>query len=200
MRHRTAPLIALAFALPSSAALGGSSPDTLPIHPLRYALDASASSVNARVGFFGIASKTARFPAARGSIEIDPEQLQAINLDIRLDARALQAGDSVTLARLKGRDFFDVVSYPEVRFQGRAMSMTGPVTAIVGGDLTARGITRPVRLAVTFTTPPARATSREPLRLSARATIDRTEFGMTAYRLIVSRKVTISIDAKMVPA
>ncbi|WP_225206492.1 YceI family protein [Novosphingobium huizhouense] len=168
--------------------------------PLRYTLDAAASSVHARVGFFGIASKTARFPAMSGGIELDPERLGTIRLEVLLDARALEAGDTVTLARLKGPDFFDVEHYPAVRFLGHRMSMTGPVSATIDGDLTARGVTRPARLAVTFTNPPAQASGRQPLRLSARTTIDRTAFGMTAYPLIVSRKVTITIDAQMSPA
>jgi len=88
----------------------------------------------------------------------------------------------------------------QVRFVGRSMTMTGPVTAVVSGDLTAKGVTRPTTLAVSFTAPPAKASGREAIRLSGRARIDRTEFGMTAYRLIVAKSVTISIDTQMVPA
>lgn len=167
---------------------------------LRYRIDARQSDVHARVGFFGIASKTARFPAISGGIELDPTHLDSVRLDVTLDATALEAGDAVTLKRLKGPDFFDVDHHPQVRFVGRAMTMTGPVTAVVSGDLTARGVTRPTTLNVSFTQPPAKATGREAIRLSGQAKIDRTAFGMTAYRLIVAKNVTISIDTQMVPA
>lgn len=167
---------------------------------LRYRLDGPRSDVHAKVGFFGIASKTARFPAVTGGIDLDPNHLDAIRLDVVLDANALEAGDQVTLNRLKGPDFFDVAHHPVVRFTGKSMTMTGPVTATISGDLTARGVTRPTVLTVSFTDPPSRATGREPIRLSARAKIDRTDFGMTAYRLIVSKSVTITINAQMVPA
>lgn len=167
---------------------------------LRYRIDAQHSDVHARVGFFGIASKTARFPRISGGIELDPAHLESVKLDVTLDATALEAGDAVTLKRLKGSDFFDVDHHPQVRFVGRSMTMTGPVTAVVSGDLTAKGVTRPTSLTVSFTQPPAKATGREAIRLSGRARIDRTEFGMTAYRLIVAKSVTISIDTQMVPA
>lgn len=167
---------------------------------LRYRIDARQSDVHARVGFFGIASKTARFPAISGGIELDPAHLESVKLDVTLDATALEAGDGVTLKRLKGPDFFDVEHHPQVRFVGRSMTMTGPVTAVVSGDLTARGVTRPTTLNVSFTQPPAKATGREAIHLSGQAKIDRTAFGMTAYRLIVAKNVTISIDTQMVPA
>ena len=48
-------------------------------------------------------------------------------------------------------------------------------------------------------TPPGEATGRAPIALTATTTIDRRDFGMTAYPLIVGRKVKIRIRARMVP-
>lgn len=167
--------------------------------PLQFTLDPALSKVAARVGFLGLASKTARFPKVSGKIVLTPRRLDTIQLNVDLDASALEAGDAVTLARLKGPDFFDVTRHPTVRFIGRDMVMTGPVTARISGDLTAKGITRPVVLAVSFRKPPASATGRDPIQLTAQARIDRTEYGMKAYRFIVAKTVTITINAQMVP-
>jgi polyisoprenoid-binding protein YceI len=164
-----------------------------------YHLDSAHSTVSAKVAFMGLASKTARFPKMSGSITLQPDRLDAIDLDVELDATALTAGDSVTQARLKGKDFFDVEHYPSVHFSGRKMTMTGPVTATVEGEVTARGVTRPAVLQVAFTEPPAKATGRDPVRLSARTTINRYDFGMKAYGMIVGKKVTIAINAQMAP-
>ncbi len=182
---------ALAFALVLATAA------TTPTH--RYRLDEAGSRVSARVAFLGLASKTAHFPKLSGGIVLSPDRLDAIDLDVTLDARALTAGDSVTLGRLRGAKFFDVEHYLTVRFSGQRMAMTGPVTATVAGEITARGVSRPAVLAVTFAQPPAHATGREPLAFTARTRIDRRAFGMTAYGLIVGRTVTITIDARMVP-
>lgn len=165
----------------------------------RYQLDAPRSSVNARVAFMGLASKTARFPGIAGSIRLTPERLDAIDLNVQLDARALTAGDKTTQDRLRGKDFFDVERYPAVSFSGQRMTMTGPTNARVDGLITARGITRPATLAVRFAQPPVRAAGRDPIELSAQTTINRHDFGMTAYSVVVGKKVTITINARMVP-
>lgn len=183
------------LALPLAAlSLGAAEPT------FHYHLDAARSDVAAKVAFFGLASKTAHFPKMTGRITLQPGRLDAIDLDVDLDARALTAGDSITLGRLKGPRFFDVERYPIVHFEGQRMTMTGPVTARVDGSITARGVTRPAVLDVAFRQPPARATGRELVDLSARTTIDRRAFGMTAYSFIVGRNVAITIDARMIPA
>ncbi|MFC0588312.1 YceI family protein [Novosphingobium aquiterrae] len=184
-------LIALPLAL---LCLGAAEPT------YHYHLDPAHSDVAAKVAFFGLASKTAHFPKMTGAITLQPGRLDAIDLDVDLDARALTAGDSVTLGRLRGPKFFDAERYPTVHFEGRRMTMTGQVTARVDGSITARGVTRPAVLDVAFRQPPSRATGREAVQLSARTTIDRRTFGMTAYSFIVGRNVAITIDARMVPA
>lgn len=165
----------------------------------RYSLEESASSVRAKVSFFGLSSKTASFPRISGQITLTPERLDAIDLDVTADARALVASDNVTTERLKGEKFFDVDHHPTVRFVGQQMAMTGDRTASVDGEITARGVTRPARLAVTFARPPVEATGRDPIGLSATTMIDRRDFGMTAYSFIVGRKVSITIKARMMP-
>lgn len=165
----------------------------------RYRLDGAASAVSARVSYFGLGHKTARFPVLRGAIRLAPERLDAIDLEVELDARAMTAGGKTDTDYLKGTAFFDVANHPVVRFTGRRMAMTGPATARVDGQITARGVTRPAVLAVTFREPPARATGREPIDLSATTTINRRDFGMTSYGLVVGKNVTITIRARLLP-
>ncbi len=165
----------------------------------RYSIDAAQSQVSARVAFFGLASKTAYFPRVSGGITLSPERPERIDLTVTLDASALTAPDSVTLARLKGPAFFDVTRFPTVVFRGDTMRLTGEASATVAGRITARGVTRPAVLAVRFASPPQLADGRKPLILQGETAIDRREFGMTAYPLIVGRKVTIHLRAVLLP-
>ena len=165
----------------------------------RYVIDPAASEVSAKVAFFGLASKTAHFPKVSGGIELSPSDPERIDLAVKLDATALTAPDSVTLARLKGPKFFDVARYPTVEFGGRHMTMTGPREARIEGHLTARGVARPATLAVRFAEPPLRANGRA-MTLEGQTVIDRRAFGMTAYPLIVGRKVTIQIRVALIPS
>jgi polyisoprenoid-binding protein YceI len=166
----------------------------------RYVIDAAHSDVSARVAFFGLASKTAHFPKVSGGIVLSPDTPERINLSVDLDATALTAPDRVTLERLKGPKFFDVVRYPAIRFRGQSMRLMGDREAEVAGEITARGVTRPATLSVRFATPPLRAEARAPLTLDAETVIDRRQFGMTAYPLIVGRRVTIRLRVVLDPA
>jgi len=180
------PLLAM-FALANSAGV-----------PQRYTLDASASNVSAQVPFFGLASKTARFPRMQGAVTIVPGAPEKAVIDVTFDATAIEAPDSVTLARLRSEKFFWVEKYPTISFVGRSLKLASPTRGTVSGDLTARGVTRPATLAVTFTADPI-AQAGKPVSFTGTTTIDRRQFGMKAYQLIVGNKVDITLKARMIP-
>ncbi len=181
------PLLAL-FAL-ANAAAGV---------PQRYALDASASNVSAKVPFFGLASKTARFPRMQGAVTIVPGAPEQAVIDVTFDATAIEAPDSVTLERLRGEKFFWVEKYPTIRFVGRSLKLASTTRGTVSGELTARGVTRPATLSVTFNADPV-AQAGKPVSFTGTTTIDRRDFGMKSYQLIVGNKVDITLKARMVP-
>ncbi|MBS0480755.1 MAG: YceI family protein [Proteobacteria bacterium] len=165
----------------------------------RYELDGSRSAIDARVTVLGFAKKSAQFPKMSGGIVLSPGQLGAVNLAVSVDARALSTRDKSVGDQLRGPNFLDVARYPMVSFSGQRMTMTGPTTAQVAGQLTAHGTTRPATLNVTFAAPPAQATGRDPVQITAQTTIDRRQFGMNGYSMVVGKDVTITINARMVP-
>jgi polyisoprenoid-binding protein YceI len=180
------PLLAL-FALANTASA-----------PQRYTLDASASNVSAKVPFFGLSSKTARFPRMEGAVTIVPGAPEKAVIDVTFDATAIQAPDSVTLARLRGDKFFWVEKYPTIRFMGRSLKLASATRGTVSGELTARGVTKPATLAVTFDADPVRNVGK-PISFTGTTTIDRRQFGMKSYQLIVGNKVDITLKARMLP-
>ena len=181
------------LALAALPALAAASPS------YHYQLDGARSQVSAKVSYMGLGSKTARFPAMRGAIRLVPEHLEEIDLDVVLDAAQMTAGSNSDTAYLRGPDFFDVAHFPAVSFSGHRMTMTGPTAARIDGQITARGVTRPCTLVVTFRDPPAQISGRAPIELTGVAAINRREFGMTAYPMVVGKKVTITITARLVP-
>ncbi|KUR71230.1 hypothetical protein AQZ52_11210 [Novosphingobium fuchskuhlense] len=166
---------------------------------LRYVIDKSASHVDAKVPFFGIASKTAKFPDMSGTFNLSFANLEALDMVVDIDARTLTTGDAQTNT-LKGRSFFDVAHHPTVRFVGKRLKMTGDRTAEVEGQITARGVTRPIRLAVTFSVPPFSTGGTQPISIVGTGVIDRRQFGMTAFPWIIGAMVNVTIRARMVPS
>ncbi|MEL6737789.1 MAG: YceI family protein [Pseudomonadota bacterium] len=187
------PLILLALIAPLLLAAN------TPTKTLNYTIDVAASDVSAKVPFFGLSSKTARFPKMAGAVTIVPGKPEAARIDVTFDATALEAPDSVTLSRLKGEKFFWVEKYPQVRFVGETLELTSATKGTVTGQLTARGVTQPATLKVEFDKNPLTAPRDQAISFTGKTTIDRREYGMKSYQLIVGNKVKITLRAKMLP-
>lgn len=183
------------FLLPVFAALLAANSSA----PVNYRLDESNSLLSAKVPFFGLSSKTATFPKMRGTATIVGNDPSKAEIDVTFDATALTAPDSVTLGRLKGEKFFWVEQHPRIRFKGQGLSMTSATKGTITGQLTARGVTRDQSLSVTFDQDPLKAGATAPIAFTAKTKIDRREFGMKSFQLIVGNKVDITFDARIVP-
>ena len=193
------PLHLLALALFAPLLLIANSDAHVASKPLDYQLDTLASNVSAKVSFFAIASKTARFPKMAGKVRIVPGKPQSARIDVTFDATALEAPDETTLKRLRGEKFFWVEKYPQVRFVGKNLTLTDDKRGSVSGNLTARGVTKPATLEVTFDVDPLTAPPGQPINFTGTTTIDRREFGMKSYQLVVGNDVDITLKARMLP-
>lgn len=194
MRKRIAAILAAITAL---AMAGHPAAQNQP-RQVRYVVDDSRSAVEARVPFLGLAHRTARFPDMSGTISFAIDDYEAVDMNFVVDARTLTTGDSQT-ARLRGRHFFDVARHPTVSFTGHHIRFTSTRTAQVTGEMTARGVTRPASVAVTFSSPPMDSGGTMPLTVEATTRIDRRQFGMTAFPLIIGNDVDVTIHARVVP-
>ena len=193
------PLFKRTFWLPLFAVLFGLGVAANTSAPVDYRLDEGSSLLKAKVPFFGIASKTATFPKMRGTARIEGNNPSQAAIDVTFDATAITAPDDVTLGRLKSEKFFWVEQHPNIRFKGRGLTMTSATKGTITGQLTARGVTRNQTLNVTFDRDPLTAGPGAPISFTANAEIDRRDFGMKSFQLIVGNKVDITFDARIVP-
>ena len=103
-----------------------------------------------------------------------------------------------------GAEFFDAASHPEVRFVSTELDLREDGTARVAGELTIKGITRPVEATGVWTAPAEDAFGRTRAHLSLDAVIDRTEFDMNWNMPLPSggnalaNEVTISVELSLV--
>ena len=132
----------------------------------------------------------------RGTATIVGNDPTKAEIDVTFDATALTAPDSVTLGRLKGEKFFWVEQHPRIRFKGQGLSMTSATKGTITGQLTARGVTRDQSLSVTFDQDPLKAGANAPIAFAAKTKIDRRQFGMRSFQLIVGNKVDITFQHK----
>lgn len=88
------------------------------------------------------------FKDVHGSLEFDPENPGTASVEATIDARKLWSGEPDRDAHLKSADFLDVENHPTITFRGRDLVLCGADAAKLRGNLTIRGVTRPVTLDV----------------------------------------------------
>lgn len=113
-----------------------------------YAIDTSHSAVEFVVRHLGITKLRGRFSAFEGVVEIaDRPEESTVSVDV--DLASIDTREAKRDEHLRANDFFDVSNHPTMSF--RSIRVGGSATSwTVAGDLTLRGVTKPVTLDVTF--------------------------------------------------
>ncbi len=116
---------------------------------------------------------------------------------VLIRADSLDTQGALVRSLLKSENFFDVERYPDVLFISNGFHWTGPDTASLKGELTLRGITRPIIFDVTVTPLDDRSTGEAgTLEVKATATINRADFGMDSLDNFVDGDVQLCMTVK----
>lgn len=164
-----------------------------------YALDPSHASVNWSLSHSGLSFYTARFDDISGALDFDPDAPANSRLDIRIDPKSVSTGDPEWDDTLgTSGKYFDGDAHPEIRFVSTASTKLTDNTGTVTGDLTLRGVTKPVTLDVTYNG--AGKSFGNPgatLGFSAVGKITRSDWGMTHLTGFgIGDEVTLRIEAE----
>ena len=153
-------------------------------------------SIDFAIGDSKVFRTTGSFKDWQGLLRVDDQDVPKSVVQVTVHTRSVQMLDSQQTAMMKDSDFFDVEKFPEMTFRSTAVERTGETTLKVTGNVTLRGITRPMVLAVSVTDrkPDAPAGARY-ARFRAEGSIKRSEFGMTKFVDVVGDTVDITIRA-----
>ena len=160
-----------------------------------YVLDKRHASVIAKVSHMGLSGYTMRFDKVDGRFDFDPAQPDAAKLTVTIDANSLDVGDD-GLSRKFAREFLGAAANPEITFVSTGIQRTDPTHGEINGDLTLDGVTRPVRLDVTFNGYDVSLIGGRRMGFSAVCDIVRSEFGSKAWLGLVGDKVHLIIEAE----
>jgi len=114
----------------------------------------------------------------RGRITIGEEPKNS-RVEVEIGVASLSTGNDDRDAHLKSGDFFDVEHYPTIVFASTAVRPQRDNTWELVGDLTVRGITRPITLQVDFDGGGASPMGDERIGFSAATDVNREDFGLT---------------------
>ena len=186
-------IIALAIAAPLAAqTTNGAATVTAG----NYAVDPNHSLVRFEVNHFGFSEYFGVFPAATGTITLDPRNIAAAKIDVSVPVERVSTTNPKLDDELRGADWFDAAKYPTIRFVSTGVTRTGPGTARIVGMLTLHGVSRPFVLDTSFVGAGNNPLSKAyTIGFKATGHLKRTDFGISKYAPLVSDEVTLTIAA-----
>lgn len=116
---------------------------------------------------------------AEGRIEWDPRHPERAVVEASVDPATIDTGLAARDEHLKGPDFFDVARFSRLTFRARGLERVEGDRYRMAGELTMRGVTRPVVFEVTWEGEGPDAWGAWRAGATATATVDRKDFGMT---------------------
>jgi len=157
---------------------------TVAVETGTWQLDTTASTVALKhKSMWGLVTVKGAFATVSGQGEVRPDG-SAVGA-LTFDAASLDTKNAKRDEHLRGADFFDVENHPEITFAVRSAELRDGDSVQVIGQLTVRGISRPVSLTAGLTD-----ASADGLTLNAEFSVDREQFGLGWNQLGMIRGLT----------
>lgn len=169
-----------------------------------YVIDQAHTSIHFRVAHFHFSQVQGRFNGIKGTFSFDPAKPEASKVHVEVDVGSVDTNDKARDAHLRDPTYFNVLRFPKAVFRSTRISVTGPRTGHLFGNLSILGVTVPVMLDVTFNgiAPHPLGNKYDRYRgvvvagFSARTTLSRNSFGMSYGAGAKGDKAELSIEVE----
>ena len=171
---------------------------------MAWQIDPAHTQISFNVRHMMISRVRGEFEQFDGSVDFDEETPAATTVDVTIDAASINTREDDRDAHLRSADFLNAKEYPTITFKSREVEVIDDQHAKLTGDLTIRGVTKPVTLDVTYSgqvTSPWGAISAG---FSASGRINRTEWGLTwnqvleAGGVLVGEEIAIELEVELI--
>jgi len=137
---------------PEVAAAPAPAPDVSKLPAGDYTLDPAHASLTFKVNHLGFSHYTAQFRTFTADLKLDPANPETASVKATIDLKSLSLPNPPTgfVDTLLGDDWLGVATTPQLIFESTSVTKTGPATADIAGNLTLKGVTKPVTLHATF--------------------------------------------------
>ena len=166
-----------------------------------WAIDPVHSSINFWVRHLMVSKVRGKFDAFSGAIVVGEDGTASVRAEIAVDS--VNTGNDQRDAHVKSADFFDVEKYPIATFTSRAVEPNGN-NYVLHGELTLKGVTRPVALDLEFYGANPGMGHGEVAGFEASVVLNRKDFGididlpLETGGAVVGDKVTITLEIEAV--
>ena len=182
-------LAAAAFATLSSVATAA---------PETFVIDGAHTFPRFSYSHFGLSTQLSRFNKTTGKIVLDKEAKTG-SVDVVIDTQSVDTGFDIFNGHIQGEDFLDTAKYPTATFKSTKVRFEGDKPVAVDGELTIKGVTKPVTLTITsFINQPHPMMKKDAIGANATTKISRTEFNAGKYAPNVGDEVTIDLAVEAI--
>jgi polyisoprenoid-binding protein YceI len=164
-----------------------------------YKADTSHAYITFSYDHQGYSRPWLRWRSWTGDLNWNPAAPEQSSIAVVIDAASIDSGVDKFDEHLTSADFFDVAKHPQITFNSTSVTIDGPATAKIAGDLTVKGVTKPATLDVKIN----RAADDDfakgyKLGFSGKTSIKRSDFGVDKYTPFVGDDVEIIVEAEFV--
>ena len=178
--------LALALAAASLNTAAFAAPET-------YVADSSHTFSRFSYSHFGYSTQQSRFNKNSGKVVFD-KVAKTGSVDIVIDTKSVDTGNDTFNEHIQGEDFLDTAKYPTATFKSTKVIFEGDKPAKVEGNLTLKGVTKPVTLTVTsFQAMPHPMLKKDAIGANAYTVVKRSEFNAGKYAPYVGDDVRIEV-------
>lgn len=161
--------------------------------PETYAVEGTHTYPSFSYNHLGFSTQTHRFLKTTGTVVWD-KSAHTGSVDITIDAKSIDAGSALFAEHIQGPELFDTANHPTITFKSTQVKFEGDKPVSIDGNLTIKGVTKPVTLAVThFAAQPHPMVKRDAIGANAVTKIKRTDFNVSKSVPYVSDEVTLNI-------
>jgi len=163
----------------------------------RYSFDKAHTQILFFVDHLGFSKSQGEFLEYDGHFVFDTVQPEKSRVEITINTAGIDMDDEKWDTHMKNEDFFNVEKFPDMTFKSTGIEVTGENTANITGDLTLLGVSKPMTLDVTHN-----KSGKHPFGdkyvsgFSARASLKRSDFGMTYGLPMIGDDVDIMIEVE----
>jgi polyisoprenoid-binding protein YceI len=173
---------------------------------MSWSIDTVHSHVGFSVKHMMVSTVRGQFKTYAATLRLDPKDFTKSKFEGEIDVASIDTGNVDRDNHLRTGDFFDAPNHPKITFKSTRIERKDDGEYTVHGDITIRGVTKPIALDVEF-----HGTSKNPYGktvagLSARGTVNRKDFGVSYNAILeaggvaVSEKVKLEVDVEAVAA
>jgi len=170
---------------------------------MSWVIDTVHSHVGFSVKHMMVTTVRGQFKSYRGSVRLDPKNFALSKFEGEIDVASIDTDNADRDNHLRTNDFFDAQNHPKITFSSTRIEAKDAGEFVVHGDLTIRGVTKPIALEVEFLGTSKNPYGKTVAGFNAHGTLNRKDFGVNFNALLetggvaVGEKVKLEVDVEL---